>query len=79
MGREHDGDRFRQLFDNPNFRRRCREYDVDVYSDQLGGKLSQLLDRFRPAEFDGNLALDVAELAQAGLIRIPLAQTCPIV
>jgi hypothetical protein len=72
MGREHDGNRFRQLLDNPNFRRRCREYDVDVYADQLGGKLRQLLDRFRPAEFDGNV-LDVAELAQAGLQRLNAA------
>ena len=74
MGREHDGDRFGQLLDNPNLRRRCREYDVDVHADQLGGKLRQLLDRFRPAEFDGNvLALDIAEFAQAGSQRLDAA------
>ena len=55
MGREHDGDGFGQLLDNPNLRRRGREYDVDVRSDQRGGKLRQLLDRFRPLELDGNI------------------------
>ena len=68
VGGEHDGDRFGQWLDNPDFGRRCREYDVNIGTDQLGGKLRQLLDRFREAELDGDVfALDIPQFAQAGL------------
>src|SRR5262245_4528708 len=66
VGREYDGDRIGQPLDSPDLRRRRREYHVDIHADQLGGKLGQLIDRFRPAKFEGNIpAFEVAKLAQA--------------
>src|SRR5262245_38715649 len=68
---EHDGDCLGRLSGGLRFGRSRREDDIDIYADQLGRQLRQLVDRFRPAKFnDEVLAFDIAELAQAGPQRL---------
>jgi hypothetical protein len=66
MRREDDGDRRGCPSGLLGLGRRVREDDVDLHTDQLGGRFVQLLDRVRPPEFDDEvLAFDVTEIAQA--------------
>src|SRR5436190_5588760 len=63
---KHDGDRICRSTRGLNLSGRSREDQVDLHAHQLGRKLGQLLDAFRPAELDGDvLACDVTEIAQA--------------
>jgi hypothetical protein len=71
MGGEHDGDRICHLSGGLHLGRRHREDDVGIHADQLGRQLRQLVDRFRPPEFNDNVhAFDITELAQAGPQRL---------
>jgi len=66
MRREDDGDRIGCPSGHLGLGRRVREDDIDLHSDQLGGRFVQLVDRVRPPEFDDEvLAFYVTEIAQA--------------
>src|SRR5438477_12443603 len=70
MEGEYDGDGFRRLSRGLHLSRRHSEDDVDIHAYQLGRKLRQLIDRIRPPQLNNKvLALDVAEVAQAGAQR----------
>jgi hypothetical protein len=66
MVRENDGDRLRRLSGGLNQSRRTRENDINIHANQLGCERRQLIDPFRPAQFDDDVpALDPTEVAQA--------------
>jgi hypothetical protein len=71
MGGEHDGHRLGRPPGGVHLGRRGRKNDVDIQADQIRRELRQLLHRFRPPIFNGNvLAFDIAELTQAGPQRL---------